>query len=107
LKLAFAKREPARLASFLRTDATELGITATGAPVSPANPGAATASVDAAAPVVDAAASTPTTPDAPAKGGCAACSAGPSSSTSEVAFGLGAVAFLGALMRRPRKGDRR
>ena len=104
LKLAFAKREPAKLASFLRTDATELGITAAGAPVSPANPGAAV--VDASAPAPAPSATPSVTPETPAKGGCAACSTGPTSS-GEIAFGVGAVALLGALMRRSRKGDAR
>lgn len=106
LKLAFAKREPARLASFLRTDASELGITAAGAPVSPVGGGPAEAIADAGstAPAPSTAPSNSGSSPAPAKGGCAGCSTGPTG-FGEMALGLGALAFLGALARRRAKRE--
>ena len=103
LNLAFAKRKPAQLASFLRTNANEIGVVAQGAPVSPANAtldgGAAVAAAPSAVPSAN-----PPAAEAPAKGGCAACSTEPAP-LGEVGLGLGAIAFLGALSRR-RGGSR-
>ncbi len=105
LQLAFAKREPAKLASFLRTNASELGIVAAGATVSPANGGALAAAADAGARAADARVE-PAPAEVPAKGGCAACSTG-ASRVGDVPFGVGFMVILGALARRARKGASR
>ncbi len=106
LGLAFAERAPARLASFLRSDAPELELTASGAPVSPANPNTPPPPPDAAAIAPDAAATTPPAPQT--KAGCSGCSIG-SSDAGELGFGAAALALAlaGALRLRTRKGQSR
>lgn len=107
LGLAFAERAPAKLASLLRTDAPELELTASGAPVSPANPNTPTPP-DAGIVAPDAPAAAPQAPQA--KAGCGSCSIG---SGNAGGLGLGAaalalaLALAGALRLRSRKGQSR
>ncbi len=105
--LAFAPRNM-QLASFLRSDAPELGVTAAGALVSGVGPSGSSAPGPTPVPIVDAgsaAAATdaaPSGPDAaPKKQGCGGCAAG-STEGSAALFGLPFLAFLGALTRSRR-----
>ncbi|MBK6463408.1 MAG: DUF2330 domain-containing protein [Myxococcales bacterium] len=108
LGLAFAPRNM-QLASFLRSDAPELGVTAAGALVSGVGPTGVSApgptpgpSVDAGpTPGADADAATPSADSTPKKQGCGGCAAG-STDGATGALSLTGLAWLVGLARRRR-----
>jgi uncharacterized protein (TIGR03382 family) len=104
LGLAFAPRNM-QLASFLRSDAPELGVTAAGALVSGVGPAGSSApgptpvpNLDAGA---DAAPAIPSADSSPKKQGCGGCAAGSADGTTG-ALSLTALAWLVGLARRRR-----
>jgi uncharacterized protein (TIGR03382 family) len=107
LGLAFAPRNM-QLASFLRSDAPELGVTAAGALVSGVGPTGSSAPGPTPLPGVDAGASadagapaSPSADSSPKKQGCGGCAAG-SADGPTGALSLTALAWLVGLARRRR-----
>ncbi len=109
-KLAFAKRG-SELASFLRSDASELGVTAAGALVSGVGPSGSSAPGETPKPLVDAGVKADAGADGggasgevpPERRGCAGCAVGTTEGTEAVAALPVLVFFLGRRRARNKK----